>query len=117
MKTPCPLAVLFVSILVSFSPAAQARSDESYLVIKRSAQFGSVQWLKIWIDGKKVDAVAWGHHYRGPISPGHHVIAADLSSERWQTPPKSIEINVEPGRTYQFVAIRHHNDVDLRRAP
>ena len=108
------LGALVLVMLLSVATLAQGRGDSGYLIIRRAPNFGAAQWLQIWIDGEKLDPVAFGHDFRGPISAGHHVIAFHQSDERWPTPPNRISINVEPGRTYDFTAFFYSEQVYLK---
>ncbi len=104
------LAILFCS---TFVPMAHAQSGQ--LIIRRAASFGSDAWLRIWIDGVEVKAIAWGHHFTGPISPGHHVVGVLDSDARPNHHPTQVVLNVTAGETYEFTAVRKHKGVFLHR--
>ncbi len=102
--------ILFCSML---APVAHAQSGR--LIIPRAASFGSAAWLRIWIDGAEVKAVAWGHNFDGPISPGRHVIGVLDSDARPNHPPTQVTVDVTAGETYQFTAVRGHKGISLQR--
>ena len=116
MRMSRSFAALAIALLVSFSPGLLASGGESHLIVRRAASFGNDQWLRLWIDGKAVDPVAYGQFFESSVPSGHHIIAADQSVDRWHTRPREISVNFEPGRTYRFVAIRHNDSVYLKIA-
>lgn len=106
------MAILALCCFPIFAQAA--RPEGGQLIIHRAPNFGTIQWLRIWIDGAEVEAVAYGHDFIAPISPGRHVIAVVESSNVWNCPPTKRVFNVRAGGTYQFTAVWRYSRIFLQ---
>jgi hypothetical protein len=104
------LALLFCSVLLPF---AQAKSPQ--LIIHRTPDMGNDVFLRIWIDGKEVQAVAYGHDFTGSISPGRHVIGVLSSQNDPSHQPAKITVNVTAGGTYEYTAVLRDTHVFLEK--
>jgi hypothetical protein len=59
---------------VARSNSASARSeDEARLVVSRAANFGTFQYLILFVDGVRVADLGIGQSYDAVLPPGHHV--------------------------------------------
>jgi hypothetical protein len=102
------VAAAILTICLISPPVAFA--DSAQLIIHRAPNFGNRQWLQIWIDGNKFEAIAVGHDFTAPLSPGRHVISVLPSDNPWHYPPTKVVLNARAGRTYEFTTVRRGND-------
>ncbi len=107
------LAALFC--LSAFTQTAHA--EPARLIIYRSPHFGNIQWLRIFVDGFEVEAIAYGHDFRTSLSPGRHVIAVLQSRNTWHFPPTTRVLKVSSGQTYEFTAVWRNGRVYLQDRP
>ncbi len=106
-----PLLTMAATILmVCLISAPVVLADSAQVIIHRAPNFGNRQWLRIWIDGYKVEPIAVGHDFAAPISSGHHVISVLPSDNPWHYPPTRLVLNARAGRTYEFTTVRGQND-------
>jgi hypothetical protein len=86
------------------------------LIVQRSPNFGTNLVVDLWIDGREVANIERDRHYDGFVSAGHHVstVLAVPNSEFRQ--PTSIDLTVQPGRTYLFTAAWESDHVVLYRS-
>jgi len=103
-------AFLLAAFIIS---APVALADSAQLIIHRAPNFGNRQWLRIWIDGNEFKAVAVGHDFNAPISPGHHVISVLPTDNPWHFPPTKRPLNAQADRTYEFTAFWQNDRVRL----
>ena len=75
------------------------------LIIRRAANLGAGLFLNVSIDGVRVGALARGQTYRGPLSPGQHVISVILRPNQLNLPPAQKSLTVVKGQTYTFTAM------------
>jgi hypothetical protein len=106
-----PVAVIALVTLITSAPVVFASSAQ--LIIHRSPNFGNRQWLRIWIDGREFEAVAVGHDFNAPISPGHRVISVLPTDNPWHFPPTKHVLDVQAGQTYRFTAVWRNDRVTL----
>jgi hypothetical protein len=88
------------------SNSASARSeDDARLVVSRSANFGTFQFLILSVDGVQVADLGLGQSYDALLSPGQHVLSVSTTPQIYRrTPPTQRRVNVEPDKTYAFTA-------------
>lgn len=106
------VAALACVLLPAVLPAADG--GDARLIVKRAANYGNNLDLAVSIDGQRVKRVIFGHSYDAPLSPGRHTVMVNVPSKLHDSAPATIEINVEPGRTYQFTAGFSGRDLYLR---
>jgi hypothetical protein len=103
-------------ILLSSILTPTARAEGSRLIIHRAANFGTQMWLRIRIDGSEFEAIAVGHDFDVPISPGRHLITVQrLPKNSVDEGPTRRVINVAGGQTYEFTALNENEHVVLRK--
>jgi hypothetical protein len=85
--------------------AAPTSQDAARLIIRRAANMGSGLFLDIKIDGVRVGALGMGQTYRGPLSPGQHVVSVILRPNRLNLAPSKKNLTVVKGQTYTFTAM------------
>jgi hypothetical protein len=94
------------------SNSALARSeDDARLVVTRSANFGTFQYLILFIDGVHVADLGINRSYDAVLLPGQHVLSVSTTPQIYRyTAPTQRRVNVEPGRTYAFTAFWKNYD-------
>jgi hypothetical protein len=66
---------------------------------------GAGLFLDVSIDGARVGGLSMGETYRGPLSPGQHVISVILRPNELNLPPTKKTLTVVKGQTYTFTAM------------
>ena len=91
---------------VARSNSASARSeDEARLVVSRAANFGTFQYLILFVDGVQVADLGVGQSYNAVLPAGQHVLSVSTTPQGYRrTPPTRRRVNLEPGETYAFTA-------------
>src|SRR5258707_4468116 len=91
---------------VARSKSALARSEaEARLVVTRSANFGTFQYLILFVDGVHVANLGLDQSYEAVLPPGQHVLSVTTTPQAYtHTPPTGRRVNLEPGATNAFTA-------------
>ena len=91
---------------VARSNSASARSeDDARLVVSRAANFGTFQYLILFVDGVHVADLGLGQSYDALLPPGRHVVSVSTTPQIYRyEPPTHRRVNAEPGETYAFTA-------------
>ena len=94
------------------SNSAFARSeDDAHLVVTRSANFGTFQYLILFVDGVHVANLGLNQSYDAVLPPGQHVLSVSTTPQGYRyTPPTQRRVNAEPGKTYAFTAFWKNYD-------
>jgi hypothetical protein len=94
------------------SNTALARSeDDARLVVSRSANFGTFQYLILFVDGVHVANLGLDQSYEAVLPPGQHVLSVSTTPQGYRyTTPTRRRVNVEPGETYAFTAFWKNSD-------
>jgi hypothetical protein len=97
---------------VARSNSASARSeDDAHLVVTRSANFGTFQFLNLFVDGVHVADLGLGQSYDAVLPPGQHVLSVSTTPQAYRyTPPTQRGVNVKPGKIYAFTAFWKNYD-------
>jgi hypothetical protein len=101
------IAVITIAVACSFaaSTTIQAQRDEARLVVSRSANFGTFQYLILCVDGFHVADLGINQSYEAVLPPGQHVLSVTTTPQGYRSaPPTQRRVNVEPGETYAFTA-------------
>src|SRR6476646_9971018 len=73
---------------VARSNFASARSeDDARLVVTRSANFGTFQYLNLFVDGVHVADLGLGESYDALLPPGQHVLSVNIFFLMIRRPP------------------------------
>lgn len=89
---------------------AQSAQAPGRLVIVRSANLGpTIVVLKI--DGKEAGKISYNRRYDAPLAAGPHTLTVYPVVSLEGAQPTERQINVEPGKTYNFTAARQ--DIQL----
>jgi hypothetical protein len=91
---------------VARSNSASARSeDDARLVVTRAANFGTFQYLILFVDGVHVANLGLDQSYEAVLPPGPHVLSVSTTPQGYiYTPPTQQRVNAEPDKTYAFTA-------------
>jgi len=97
---------------VTRSNSASARSeDDARLVVSRSANFGTFQFLNLFVDGVHVADLGLGQSYDAVLPPGQHVLSVSTTPRAYYyTTPIQRRVNAKPGKTYAFTAFWKNSD-------
>src|SRR5882762_9104588 len=97
---------------VARSTHASARSeDDARLVVSRSANFGTFEYLNLFVDGVHVADLGLGQSYDAVLSPGQHVLSVSTTPQIYRrTAPTQRRVNLEPGESYAFTAFWKNSD-------
>jgi len=101
------IAVIMITIACSFaaSTTIQAQQDDARLVVSRSANFGTFQYLILYVDGFHVADLGINQSYEAVLPPGQHVLSVTTTPKGYRSaPPTQRRVNAEPGETYAFTA-------------
>ena len=87
--------------------SASARSeDDARLIVARVANFGTYNYLNLFVDGVYVANLGYLRSYEAVLPPGRHVLSVTPELEYCT----HTIVNAEPGRTYAFTARWVNND-------
>ena len=102
----CFAASTPVQARVARSNSASARSeDDARLVVTRSANFGTFQYLILFVDGVHVADLGVDQSYEGVLPPGPHVLSVSTTPQGYRRiPPTQRRVNAQPDKTYAFAA-------------
>ena len=97
---------------VARSNSASARSeDDARLIVSRAANFGTFQYLILFVDGVQVADLGLGQNYDAVLPPGQHVLSVSTTPQGYRrTPPTRRRVDAEPGETYAFTAFWKNSD-------
>ena len=115
MKILNYVSVTLITVVIACSLAAsttiQAQRDDARLVVSRSANFGTFQYLILYVDGFHVANLGVNQSYEAVLSPGRHVLSVTTTPNVYRSvPPIQRRVNTEPGATYAFTAFWKNYD-------
>ena len=87
------------------NPALVRSENDARLVVTRSANFGTFQYLILFVDGVHVADLGLDQSYDAVLPPGRHVLSVTTTPQGYRyTAPTGRRVNAEPGETYTFTA-------------
>ena len=88
------------------SNSASARSeDDARLVVTREANFGTFEFLNLFVDGVHVANLGLNQSYDAELPPGQHDLSVTTTPQTYMyEPPTHRRVNARPGKTYAFTA-------------
>jgi len=94
------------------SNSASPRSeDNAHLVVARAANFGTFQYLILFVDGVHVANLGLDQSYEAVLPPGQHVLSVSTTPQGYRyAAPTRRRVNAEPGETYAFTAFWKNTD-------
>src|SRR5436189_2264970 len=85
--------------------ASALSEDDARLVVTRAANFGTFQYLILFVDGVHVADLGLGQSYDAVLPPGRHVLSVTTTPQIYRrTPATQRRVNAEPDKTYAFTA-------------
>jgi hypothetical protein len=88
---------------VPVSTSAQSRNG-GHLLVYRVANFGTNLVLILSIDGAELARLVEGQNYDGYLSPGQHVLSAQVEPNYGGISPWRKTVTIKSGQTYSFSA-------------
>jgi hypothetical protein len=115
MKILNYVSVTLITVVIACSLATsttiQAQQDDAHLVVSRSANFGSFQYLILYVDGVHVADLGLNQSYEAVLRRGQHVLSVTTTPQGYRSPPPTQRrVNAEPGETYAFTAFWKNYD-------
>jgi len=115
MKILNYVSVTLITVVIACSFAAsttiQAQQDDARLVVSRSANFGTFQYLILYVDGFHVANLGINQSYEAVLPPGQHVLSVTTTPQGYGSPPPTQRsVNAAPGETYAFTAFWKNYD-------
>ena len=94
------------------SNSASARSeDDARLVVTREANFGTFEFLNLFVDGVHVADLGLNQSYDAELPPGQHDLSVTTTPQTYMyEPPTHRRVNARPGKTYAFTAFWQNYD-------
>jgi len=92
--------------------SASARSeDDARLIVTREANFGTFQFLNLFVDGVHVADLGVNQSYDAVLPPGQHDLSVTTTPQTYMyEPPTHRRVNARPGKTYAFTAFWKNSD-------
>jgi hypothetical protein len=84
----------------SFSP-----NDNARLVVNRSANFGILESVTVFVDGVQVAELELSQSYDAVLPPGQHLVSISMNPKREGQKPTQRQVDAKPGKTYAFKAV------------
>ncbi len=107
------LKLIMIAIACSFAASTpiQAQQDDARLVVSRSANFGTFQYLILYVDGVHVADLGLNQSYEAVLPRGQHVLSVTTTPQGYRSsPPPQRRVNAKPGETYAFTAFWKNYD-------
>ena len=99
------LIMVAIACSLTASTTIQAQRDDARLVVSRSANFGTFQYLILFVDGVHVADLGLSRSYEAVLHPGQHVLSVTTTPQAYRSaPPTQRRVNAERGKTYAFTA-------------
>ena len=92
-------------------PGQAELSDNAHVVVWRAADYGTIQYLDLSIDGVKVSTLGYGQGYQALVRPGKHVLSVNAAPSGYaRTHVTHHRVNLQRGQTYIFTALWEEAD-------
>ena len=119
------LKLIMIAIACSFAASTPLQAEEATLntvsarfegdarlIVARVANFGTFNFLNLFVDGVYVANLGYLRSYEAVLPPGRHVLSVSPELEYCT----HIIVHAEPGRTYAFTARwKNNHEVYLER--
>jgi hypothetical protein len=87
-------------------------TDNARLFVWRAADFGTVIYLNLFIDGVQVTTLGRNEGYEAIVRPGRHVLSIGTSPcSNWKAKLTHRRVTLNRGQTYSFTALWEEADV------
>jgi hypothetical protein len=113
----CACASLAASATTQAGAGSWRSEGTTHLIVWRAADFGTVIYLNLSIDGVRVTSLDRGQGYEAILRPGRHVLSVSTSPSPYgATKLTHFPVVLNSGQTNQFTAIWENAD-DVRLTP
>jgi hypothetical protein len=86
--------------------SAGAGAVDARLFVSRSADFGTIESLHVFVDGVKVADLDRNQSYGTALRPGKHMLSVETTPNGYaQTPVAQRPVDAKPGKTYAYTAV------------
>ena len=85
--------------------ASASSSDNARLIVNRSANFGILESVNLFVDGVQVADLGLNQNYDAVLRPGQHVVSITTSPKTYGQRPSLRRVDAKPGQTYAFTAV------------
>ena len=83
-----------------------SRSGNARLIIRRVADFGTILYLNVAIDGVRVTSLGVNERYEAIVRPGNHVFSVNTSPSPWgQNRFNNQRIHLKRGESASYTAM------------
>jgi hypothetical protein len=79
--------------------------DNARLVVTRAPNFGTLEFVNLFVDGVQVADLGFNQTYDAILPPGQHVISMTTKPDIDVNTPSPIYLSARPGQTYAFTAV------------
>src|ERR1700745_2744899 len=115
MKILNYVSVTLITVVIACSFAAsttiQAQQDDARLVVSRSANFGTFQYLILYVDGVHVADLGLNQSYEAELPRGQHALSVTTPPQFYRSPlPSQRRVTAQRGGTYAFTAFWKNDD-------
>jgi len=87
------------------SELVSSSGDNARLVVNRTANFGILESVKVFVDGVEVAQLELSQRYDAVLRPGEHVLSISINPKTDRQKPTQRRVNAKPGETYAFTAV------------
>ena len=113
---PCRF-FLILAFIYAVSIGTAAAQSTGRLIVSRDPNFGRNLVLIVRLDGRTVANLMQGSRFDHSVWTGRRVLAVSASSSFSAPRPTSTVLNVRPGRTYVFTAVRRRSTNNIVLVP
>ena len=85
--------------------------DNARLVVTRAPNFGTFEFLNLFVDGVHVADLGFNQSYDAVLPAGQHDLSVTTTPQTYMyEPPTHRRVNARPGKTYAFTAFWKNSD-------
>jgi hypothetical protein len=82
-----------------------ASGDNARLVVTRAPNFGTFEFVNLFVDGVQVADLGFNQKYDAILRPGQHVVSMTTNPDIYVNTPSPRYLSAKPGETYAFTAV------------
>jgi len=87
------------------SDSSLSPNDGARLVVNRSANFGILESVTVFVDGVQVAELELSQSYDAVLPPGQHLVSISMNPKTEGQKPTQRQVDAKPGKTYAFKAV------------
>ena len=92
------------TVIQAQEPKENSVSGDNARLVTRAANFGTFEFVNLFVDGVQVADLGFNQTYDAILSPGQHVVSMTTNPDIDVNTPSPIYVSAKPGRTYAFTA-------------